>query len=127
RVRVAAGAMRLLVDVAELREPGAAREPERTAKPAREPLPPRVALKSSDNTLDLRGMRVDDALSLLDAFLDRLYGAGESVGYVEHGLGTGALRDAVRAHLARPSPYVQSVRAGAHDEGGERLTVVTLR
>jgi dsDNA-specific endonuclease/ATPase MutS2 len=49
------------------------------------------------------------------------------VGYVEHGFGTGALREAVRSHLANPSPYVQSVRPGAPEEGGERLTVITLR
>jgi DNA mismatch repair protein MutS2 len=127
RVRVAAGAMRLWIEVSELREPAAPKEVERGGKIARAPVPPRAQLKSSDNTLDLRGMRVDDALSMLDSFLDRLYGAGESVAYVEHGLGSGALRDAVRTHLAKPSPYVQSVRPGAAEEGGERLTVVTLR
>jgi DNA mismatch repair protein MutS2 len=120
--------MRLWVEVAELREP-AAREPERVSikSSGREPLPARPQVRSSDNTLDLRGMRVDDALSLLDAFLDRLYGAGEGIAYVEHGFGTGALREAVRSHLATPSPYVQSVRSGAPEEGGERLTIVTLR
>jgi DNA mismatch repair protein MutS2 len=130
RVRVAAGAMRLWVEVSELREPATARDAERSSKAAaRETLalPPRPMVRSSDNTLDLRGMRVDDALSLLDTFLDRLYGAGESVAYVEHGFGTGALREAVRSHLANPSPYVHSVRAGGPEEGGERLTIITLR
>jgi DNA mismatch repair protein MutS2 len=124
--------MRLWVDVAELRaraagaEPGKPERPkERSAK--REQAPERPALRSVDNGIDLRGMRVDDALSLLDTFLDRMYGRGESVAFVEHGFGTGALREAVRSHLARPSPYVQSVRPGAPDEGGERITVVQLR
>jgi len=56
-------------------------------------------------------MRVDDALSMLDSFLDRLYGRGEHVAFIEHGFGTGALREAVRSHLESPSPYVESMRA----------------
>jgi DNA mismatch repair protein MutS2 len=127
RVRVAAGAMRLWVDVAELRElvdkPGAEKPPERS-KPH---VPARTSPRSSDNSLDLRGMRVDDALSLLEGFLDRLYGSDERLAFIEHGFGTGALKDAVRDYLARPSPYVESVRPGTHDEGGERVTVVMLR
>ncbi|MFT3922001.1 MAG: Smr/MutS family protein [Myxococcales bacterium] len=128
RVRVAAGAMRLWVDVDELREivdKQAADKPAERAKLG--PSPVRLAPRSSDNSLDLRGMRVDDALSLLEGFLDRLYGSDEHLAFIEHGLGTGALKDAVRDYLARPSPYVESVRAGTHEEGGERITVVTLR
>ncbi len=128
RVRVAAGAMRLWVDVSELRETAdrevADRAPERI-KPG--PNLPRANPRSSDNTLVLRGMRVDDAITLLEGFLDRLYGNDERLAYIEHGFGTGALKDAVRDFLARPSPYVESVRGGSHEEGGERVTVVTLR
>jgi DNA mismatch repair protein MutS2 len=132
RARVAAGPMRLWVDVSELRARAPAveqgkqeRAKERSAR--RDPAPERPTTRGADNGIDLRGMRVDDALSLLDAFLDRMYGRGESVAFVEHGFGTGALREAVRSHLARPSPYVQSVRPGSPDEGGERVTVVMLR
>ena len=65
--------------------------------------------------------------TLLEGFLDRLYGHDERLAFIEHGFGTGALKDAVREFLARPSPYVESVRPGTHEEGGERITVVTLR
>ena len=125
RVRVAAGAMRLWVDISEVRA-GAPREEERP----RERLgktPPRSAARTVDNTVVLRGMRVDDALALLESSLDRLYGRDESVAFVDHGVGSGALRDAVRSFLERPSPYVASSRAGTSEEGGERMTVVTLR
>ncbi|HEX5661513.1 MAG TPA: Smr/MutS family protein, partial [Polyangiales bacterium] len=125
KLRVAAGAMRLWVDVTEVRE-GAPREEERpVAKLGRGPARP--ALRSSDNTIVLRGMRVDDALTLLEASLDRLYGRDETVAFIDHGVGSGALRDAVRSFLERPSPYVASARPGTAEEGGERLTVVTLR
>jgi DNA mismatch repair protein MutS2 len=72
-------------------------------------------------------MRVDDALALLESSLDRLYGRDESIAFVEHGVGSGALRDAVRSYLERPSPYVASVRPGTVEEGGERVTVIGLR
>jgi DNA mismatch repair protein MutS2 len=129
RVRVAAGPMRLWVDVAELREAQEAKPAARSKErlDARTAPKPTIELASSDNALDLRGMRVDDALSLLDTFLDRLYGRGEHVAFIEHGFGTGALREAIRAHLDRPSPYVDSVRPGQPEEGGERVTVVRLR
>ncbi len=127
RVRVAAGAMRLWVDVDQLRQRVQAKPEPAPNKNKAGSLPQRPGVRSSDNTLDLRGMRVEDALDMLDAFLDRMYGRDESVAYVEHGFGTGALREAVREHLARPSPYVASVRAGGPDEGGERVTIVSLR
>jgi len=125
KLRVAAGAMRLWVDVAELRQ-GAPKEEERP----RERLlkaPPRPLTRTVDNTIVLRGMRVDDALTLLESSLDRLYGRDESIAFVDHGVGSGALRDAVRSFLERPSPYVASARPGTSEEGGERMTVVLLR
>ncbi len=128
RVRVAAGAMRLWVDISELREVVEKQAPERAQERGKmAAAPARSSPRSADNSLDLRGMRVDDALTLLEGFLDRLYGSDERLAFIEHGLGTGALKDAVRDFLARPSPYVESVRAGTHEEGGERVTVVTLR
>ena len=42
-----------------------------------------------------------------------------------HGIGTGALRDAVRRHLA-DSVYVARFAAGAAEEGGEGVTLVVL-
>lgn len=127
RVRVGAGAMRLWVDIAELRL-SPEKEPEKPTERLKSgPSTPRINPRTSDNTLVLRGMRVDDAITLLEGFLDRLYGNDEQFAFIEHGLGTGALKDAVREFLARPSPYVASARPGMHEEGGERITVVTLR
>lgn len=131
RVRVAAGPMRLWLELGQLRNRALPVAPPKddtkAPKGKSSTLTNRPAVRSSDNSIDLRGMRVEDAISMLDAFLDRMYGRDESVAYVEHGFGSGALREAVREHLARPSPYVAGVRAGMPDEGGERLTVVTLR
>ncbi|HEY6881783.1 MAG TPA: Smr/MutS family protein, partial [Polyangiales bacterium] len=125
KLRVAAGAMRLWVDVSEIRQSAPKEEERPASKLGRGPARP--AVRSVDNTIVLRGMRVDDALTLLESSLDRLYGRDETVAFIDHGVGSGALRDAVRSYLERPSPYVASARPGSVEEGGERITVVTLR
>ena len=126
RVRVAAGPVKLWVKVAEVRKKDAPRE-EQPAKPAAAPAP-RSRGPASDNTLDVRGMRVDDAISMTESFLDRMFGASEHLAYILHGVGSGALRDAIREHLGQHAgQYVRSVRPGTVEEGGERMTVVTLR
>lgn len=84
------------------------------------------ARRTSDNTIDLRGTRVADAEDVLDAFVDRLFGQGESLGFVLHGHGTFALRDRVREHLGSSS-HIEHVRAAGADEGGEAFTVFWLR
>ncbi|MCZ7683685.1 MAG: Smr/MutS family protein [Sandaracinaceae bacterium] len=64
---------------------------------------------------------------MAESFLDRMFGGSEPVAYIVHGVGSGALRDAIREHLARVGQYVASSRPGTIEEGGERLTVVYLR
>jgi DNA mismatch repair protein MutS2 len=76
--------------------------------------------------VDLRGMRVDEALRALELELDRHLRSGEEVVHVLHGHGSGALKAAVREHLAR-SPYVARSRPGESHEGGDGVTVVALR
>jgi len=77
------------------------------------------------SSLDLRGARVDEALDALDRYLDDASLAGLEQVLVIHGLGTGALRDAVRAQAAT-HPLVKSFRAGERGEGGDGATIVKL-
>ena len=75
--------------------------------------------------LDLRGLRVDEAISRLDEALDHAAARGESALVVIHGLGKGALRETVRRHLAA-SPYVHRFAAAAQEDGGDGVTLVRL-
>jgi DNA mismatch repair protein MutS2 len=75
---------------------------------------------------DLRGLRVEEAIAQLADLLDRAALRGCAQLHVIHGLGTGALREAVRAHLAG-SPYVERFESGHPDAGGAGVTEVTLR
>ena len=126
-VRVAAGPLKLTVARAEVRAPSP-REPA-PAPPAprpvgRAPAPEDPPIPTRDNTCDLRGLRVDDGVGMATTFLDRAVGS-QSVVFLVHGHGTGALRDAVREELGR-SRYVARFRAAPADQGGEGVTVVWL-
>jgi DNA mismatch repair protein MutS2 len=77
------------------------------------------------SSLDLRGATVQEALEVLDRYLDDASLAGLDQAIVIHGMGTGALRDAVRDH-ASSHPLVKSWRAGGRGEGGDGATVVTF-
>jgi DNA mismatch repair protein MutS2 len=76
-------------------------------------------------SLDLRGARVEEALTALERYVEDASLAGLAKVTVIHGLGTGALRDAVRSDSAA-HPLVKGVRAGERGEGGDGVTVVEL-
>mgnify|MGYP003038286148 FL=1 len=71
-------------------------------------------------------MMTDEALLVLDRFLDSAVMGRLDTVTVIHGKGTGAVRKAVRDHLKR-SKYVKSFRPGRFGEGEDGVTVVELR
>ncbi len=79
--------------------------------------------RSVASSLDLRGARVDEALEALDRYLDDASLAGLEQVMIIHGLGTGALRDAVREQ-AGAHQLVKDFRAGARGEGGDGATII---
>jgi DNA mismatch repair protein MutS2 len=81
--------------------------------------------RSVASSLDLRGARVEEALDALDRYLDDAGLAGLDQVVVIHGLGTGALRDAVRSRAAG-HPLVASTRPGQRGEGGDGATIIKL-
>ena len=85
-----------------------------------------TAFRSVDNTLDLRGERVEEALERVERFLDECYLKEQPYVFILHGLGTGALRAAIRKEL-RHSGYVDHWEPGTRSQGGEGITVVELK
>jgi DNA mismatch repair protein MutS2 len=81
--------------------------------------------RTSDNSLDVRGQRADEALELVDAFLDKLLRTNHASGWILHGHGGGALKKAVRSHLQQ-SRYVARHGPGPLDDGGDAWTVLEL-
>jgi DNA mismatch repair protein MutS2 len=85
----------------------------------------RFSRTEMNNTLDLRGLRVEDALEKVEYYLDQVSLANLSPVYIIHGHGTGALREAVREYL-NDSPYVSKYRSGEPSEGGDGVSVAEL-
>jgi DNA mismatch repair protein MutS2 len=122
RVAVRAGGVRLLLPVERVGAPPAG-APARPPAPAAKIAFPGQGAGGGAERCDLRGLRVDEALDELARALDRAAAAGRRELLIVHGLGTGALREAVQSALA-DSPYAARFRAGAPEEGGEGVTRV---
>jgi DNA mismatch repair protein MutS2 len=114
------GSMRMRVPVSEL-------EPTRKRTVARftagQAFPDRM--EDVQHELDLRGMTGDEALPMVDKFIDDAILAGLHRIDVIHGKGTGALRRRVTDFLST-HPRVRSFRLGEWNEGGTGATVVEL-
>ncbi len=78
------------------------------------------------NELDLRGTRVEDAIEMIDRYLDEAILSGYGIVHLIHGKGTGALRQAIQPFLQR-HPHVASFRMANYNEGGSGVTVVDLK
>ncbi len=75
--------------------------------------------------LDLRGQNSEDALAMLDDYLDRAYLSGMPFVRIIHGKGTGKLRESVRGML-KDHPHVASFEEGHQSEGGAGVTVAKI-
>ncbi|MEZ4931910.1 MAG: Smr/MutS family protein [Saprospiraceae bacterium] len=78
-----------------------------------------------DSKLDIRGMTMTDALSIVQDFLDRALLSSANNLRIVHGKGTGALRNIVREKL-REYHEVKRMYHPAQQEGGDGVTIVEL-
>lgn len=78
------------------------------------------------SNINLIGKTVDEAIALLDKYLDDAYLAKLHQITIIHGVGTGALRNAVQAHLKK-SKYIKTYRMGEYGEGGYGVTVAEFK
>ena len=76
--------------------------------------------------LDLRGMRVDEAIDEVEHHLDLAIRRNINQFTIIHGHGTGALKKAVREYL-NDSPYVLKYRIGEDTEGGDGVCIVDVK
>lgn len=76
--------------------------------------------------VNLIGMTVDEAIPVLDKYLDDAYLAHLPKVRVVHGRGTGALKSGVHKHLKKLK-YVKEFRLGDFGEGDTGVTIVTFK
>ena len=77
---------------------------------------------SVSTEINLIGKTTDEAIALLDKYLDDAYIAHLPSVRIVHGKGTGALRNAVQSHLKR-CKYVKSYPLGDFGEGDAGVTI----
>jgi len=119
-VQIQAGSAKLTVPIAELRKsPGGDTE----VRSGISITAPSVSAVSPE--IDIRGMTFDEAMPVLDKYLDDAYLAHLERVTIIHGKGTGALREKVGKFL-KGHPRVKSQRLGAWNEGGDGVTIVEI-
>ena len=126
RVEVLLGTMRAKIPVYQLQSvaenhPAAARHGVHLDRAESRPTAPRRA----DPELDLRGLRVDEALEQVETALNDAALDGVSLVRIIHGRGTGALRRGIRDYLS-DHPLVSGAADG-EGPGGDGVTVAQLR
>ena len=128
-VAVRAGIIKTKVPLSGLHAPDKMQKPEK--KKQQQPRPaPKTSVERAERKasmeLNLLGLTVDEALMEVDQFIDHAVMTNQSVLYLIHGKGTGALRSAIQAHL-RGHRNVKSFRLGRYGEGETGVTVVELK
>lgn len=133
KVAVRFGLMKTVVDLSDIEsltgqkasaKPVTERPPEkRRTAPAKtvKKEPPAPAVRTSRNTIDLRGMRVAEAEADLENFIAKSTGPI----WIIHGHGTGKLKRGVREFLKR-HPQVRSFDNAEQADGGTGVTVAQV-
>lgn len=76
--------------------------------------------------IDIRGKNFEDAKDIVDKYLDDAYLSGLKSVRIIHGKGTGVLRQKLREHF-RNVKIIKSYKDAEYNEGGDGVTVVTLK
>ncbi|PSR19467.1 endonuclease MutS2, partial [filamentous cyanobacterium CCP3] len=127
RITVRFGLMKTTVSLADIESlRGEKAEVPAKAKPvdtvpAAQAAPPAPAIRTSRNTIDLRGMRVAESESVLEDAIAK----GSGALWIIHGHGTGKLKAGVHEYLKR-HPQVQRFEPAAQADGGTGVTVAYL-
>lgn len=121
-VQVEAGIMKISVKAKDLRATS-----NTTSKPKpKKKREVKLNLSNIESRIDLRGLDAEEACFRTDKYLDDAYMANLSEVTVVHGKGTGILRKAINDMLKR-HPHVKNYRLGVYGEGGDGVTIVTLK
>ena len=119
-----AGIMKITAKQAEVRVLENRKAQRQAARSA--PAAVRAPVEAVKPELDLRGMMTDEAIPVMEKYIDSASVAKLETVTIIHGKGTGQLRAAVQQAL-RGNREVKSFRLGRYGEGETGVTIVTLR
>lgn len=123
-VAVQVGSMRMNVPLSSLRLLPKQDQPKKKKTSVTRATDPNQA--GARMSCDLRGLMVDEAMTVVDQYLDEAVLSSLNEVTIIHGKGTGALRAGIQQYL-RHHPHVKSMRLGEFGEGDAGVTVVTLK
>lgn len=85
----------------------------------------KTVVEKFQNKLDIRGMRMDEAVRVVQDFMDQALMSNAETLRILHGKGTGVLKKAVRSKL-KEYAAVKQLRHPAPEFGGDGVTLVDL-
>ncbi|MEA5595800.1 endonuclease MutS2 [Rivularia sp. UHCC 0363] len=123
------GIMKMIVKLEDVESlSGEKAQPVAKVKPAAKPAPEPITveneplIRTSKNTVDLRGRRVADAELVLDQAISE---AARAI-WIIHGHGTGKLRQGVHAYL-KQHPRINNYEAAEQNDGGTGVTIAYVK
>ena len=128
-VQVQIGIMKMKVDIKNLQQTSNSKSStSANNKSASYSYVARSSLKSQSvsSELNILGLTVDEAIPIVDKYLDDCYIAKLSPVRIVHGKGTGALRNCIH-HYLKSNKIVASFRLGTFGEGEMGVTIVNLK
>ena len=128
-VQVQIGIMKMKVDIKNLQQTSNSKSStSANNKSASYSYVARSSLKSQSvsSELNILGLTVDEAIPIVDKYLDDCYIAKLSPVRIVHGKGTGALRNGIH-HYLKSNKIVASFRLGTFGEGEMGVTIVNLK
>jgi len=81
--------------------------------------------RTANSEINVIGLTVDEALPLVDKFIDDCFLAKLQTARIVHGKGTGKLRHAIQTHL-KNNKRIKSYRTGTYGEGEMGVTIIEL-
>ena len=122
-VQVQIGLIKTNVNIKYLEEPRNLKND--LTKPAPSSNPRVSKTKTANSEINVIGLSVDEALPLIDKFLDDCFLAKLKTARIVHGKGTGKLRSGIHSFLKKHK-RVKSFRVGTYGEGEMGVTIVEL-
>lgn len=123
KVQVQVGSTKLNVDIANLELDNAKSEDKKMKYTSSTS---NLKQKSISSEINVIGLNVDEAIYIVDKYLDDCYLTSLSTVRIVHGKGTGKLRQGIHTFL-KNHPHVKSFRLGTFGEGEMGVTVVELK
>lgn len=120
---VQVGLMKMNVNLKQLMPLSKKKADERTFQKIKEV---RSSSLSISPEIDVRGENIEDAITLIEKYLDDAALSSLSHVRIIHGKGTGVLRKGLHEHFKR-HPHVKSFEYAAYNEGGNGATVIELK